>query len=113
MPESKEYIRKELILGLFENHAFWSYCKPKPDEIPDEIIIEKTLMHLDIEDIKKLFILFPKKKIKDIWSNTLVRLDGQYHSLNILLAYLFFGIKDPENYLNRKINKHLENMLMP
>ena len=103
--EAKD-IRNLLKQKLVYQGIFWSYKKPEPDLIPDDILIEKTLINLDIEDINKLFLLFPKGKIKKIWNEKVVINDAQFHSMNLLLALLYFKIKNPEAYLRRCLNKH-------
>ena len=62
----KEILSKKLI----ERNSFWSF--KMPTEIPDDILIEKPVIFLDIEDINQLFKLFPPKKIKQIWRDRLV-----------------------------------------
>ena len=98
-------IREQLIRELIKKRVFWSYRKPEPHSIPDDIIIEKTLINLDIEDINKLFLIFPKLKIRNIWNDRLVINDAQFHSMNLLFADLYFNIKDPEGYLERHLHK--------
>lgn len=99
-------IRNQLIRELAMNRVFWSYKKPDPDSIPDDILIEKTLTNLDIEHINKLFLIFPKRKIRNIWNEKIVVNDAQFHSMNLLFANLYFYIKDPDSYLERCLNKH-------
>ena len=99
-------IRNQLIRELAMNRVFWSYKKTDPDSIPDDILIEKTLTNLDIEHINKLFLIFPKRKIRNIWNEKIVVNDAQFHSMNLLFANLYFYIKDPDGYLERCLNKH-------
>jgi len=109
MPEGKKQIREEIIRKLIENRVFWSYRKPEKHTVSDELVIEKTLKHLDIEYIQKLFLLYPAEKIKLIWVERMIP-DERYQSVNILLAYLLFGIKDPEQYLERKKQMHYKRL---
>jgi len=106
MVKGEEDIRDHLIRELAKKRVFWSYKKPDPDSIPDDILIEKTLINLDIEDINKLFLIYPKMKIRNIWNEKVVIKDAQFHSMNILFAHLYFKIKNPEGYLERYLNKH-------
>jgi len=99
-------IRKELTQELAIKRAFWSYTVPDTDLISDELLIEKTLINLDLEDINKLFLIFPKRKIKKIWNEKLVINDAQFHSMNLLFALLYFKIKNPESYLKSCLNMH-------
>jgi len=106
MHNEKEHIREQLIRELFRNRVFWSYKEPEPDSINDDILIEKILIYLDIEDINKLFILFPKAKIRSIWKKKVVIRDTKYHSMNLMFAYLYFNITDPKKYLNKRLKEH-------
>jgi len=106
MHKEKEHIREQLIRELFRNRVFWSYKEPEPDSINDDILIEKTLIHLDIEDINRLFLLLPKSKIKKVWENKVVIRGPGFHSMNYLLAYLYFNITDPKKYLNKRLKEH-------
>jgi hypothetical protein len=54
----KEILSQKLIL----RNSFWSVKVPQ--EIPDEVLIEKNLIYLDLEDINQLFKLFSLKKNK-------------------------------------------------
>ncbi len=89
---------------------FWSYNEPEPDSIHDDILIEKTLINLDIEDIDKLFLLFPKAKIKSIWKNKVIIQDAQYRSMNLLFAYLYFNLKNPDTYLKNRLKEHYKQL---
>jgi hypothetical protein len=110
MIKREKDIRMQLIRELAIKRVFWSYKKPDPDQIPDDILIEKTLINCDIEDINKLFLIFPQVKIRSIWNEKIVINDAQFHSMNLLFAYLYFNIKNPEDYLERCINKHTEKL---
>ena len=100
---------EKLILtkNLIERNSFWSYevCQNTP--IPDDILIEKTLIYLDIDDINKLFTLFPRKRIKQVWRSRMVIQGDYYKRLNKLLAWMYFDIKNPDRYLKTCINQHI------
>lgn len=53
-------IKRILLEKLKEEHTFWSYdvSKINVDNITDELLIVKTLRHLDIYDIDLLFHYF-------------------------------------------------------
>ena len=105
MHEEKDHIREELIRELKKNRVFWSYKKPERDPDVEKVLIEKILIHLDLEDISKLFLIFPKEEVKQVWIDKLVT-DHRYHSLNVLYAYLYFNIKNPEQYLENMLHQH-------
>ena len=100
----KEILSKKLI----ERNSFWSFKMPQ--EIPDDILIEKTLIYLDLDDINKLFKLFPRKKIKQIWRDRLVIQGDYYLRLNKLLAWMYFDVKNPDRYIKTTIRKHINQL---
>lgn len=100
--------REILSQKLIRRNTFWSFKAPQ--EIPDDILIEKTLIYLDIEDINQLFKLFPSKKIKQVWRTRLVPQGDYYHTLNKLLAWMYFDIKNPDRYLKATENKHINRI---
>jgi hypothetical protein len=97
----KDILRKKLI----SQNRFWSV--ENPEEIPDDILIEKTLIFLDLNDINKLFSLYSRSKIKKVWRERVVIQDDYYHKLNKLLAWMYFDIKKPERYLKTTISRHI------
>lgn len=99
----KEILSKKLI----ERNNFWSYKMQHDTHIPDDILIEKTLIYLDIDDINKLFELFPYRKIKQVWRNRLVIQGDYYRSLNKLLAWMYFDIKNPDLYMKNCVTQHI------
>jgi hypothetical protein len=105
MNSDKELLSKKLI----DRNSFWSFKLPK--EIPDDILIEKTLIYLDIEDINRLFTLYPRKKIKQIWRDRLVIQGDYYYRLNKLLAWMYFDVKNPERYIKSTIQRHLNHLV--
>lgn len=109
MFNDKEHLREELVRELMKNRIFWSYMEPDKNSISDNVLIEKILIHLDMDDINKLLLLFPKKKVKQVWDSKLVP-DIRHRSMNLLFAYLFFNIKNPDKYLERKQNQHYQKL---
>ena len=105
-------IKSNLLNSLKKLNAFWSYNASgiSKDTISDEMLIEKSLVHLDIADLKELFMLFPYKKIREVWKTQLCTQEPYYHGLNTMLAYLYFDIKNPDRYLKTISNKHLKSI---
>ena len=103
--------KTHLVRRLKDQKPFWSYDMQDVAEVPDEILIEKTLLYLDIDEINLLFRLFPVRKIKQVWLNRLVVQGEYYGRLNKFLAWMYFDIKKPESYLKRMENRHLKNLL--
>ncbi len=103
---------KEKLLGLLkEEHAFWSY-EPNSvsiSSISDDQLIALTMRHLDLDEIKILFQLYSKEKIKSAWKRLLVP-EGEYlYTLNRFFAWYYFKAKNPSAYLKsletRRLNK--------
>ena len=109
MKKHKDHIRDSLIRKLQRGHVFWSYGKPS--RINDDILIEKTLIHLDLEDINQLFLLFPKEKIRKVWEGKVLTLGESYRSVNLLFAYLYFDIEDPESFLEEQLRNHHQQQM--
>ena len=63
------------------------------------LLIEKTLIYLDIDEIDLLFSLYTYKKIKQVWRSRVAVQGDFYARLNRFLAWMYFGIKNPDRYL--------------
>ena len=114
MEANKTIIKELLFKALKQANALWSYNTQdiNIEKIPDELLIEKVLLHLDIDDINKLFEIYPKKEIKNVWIKRLIPLEPQYHSYNILFGLLYFDIKKPERYIKQQVNKHIKQLIL-
>jgi len=95
-----------LINKLIKKNLFWSYNLQQGDYFPDDLIIEKTLIYLDIDDLNYLFSVYSAKKIKQVWLERLVIQGDYYRKLNRLLAWMYFDVKNPDKYINGILNKH-------
>lgn len=98
-------LKAKLIKKLMDNKVFWSYELPDINELPDEVLIEKVLHHLDIEEVTDLFSLYPASKIKKVWMDRMLVQEPLYHAVNRLYAFLFFRIKNPDVYIQRFLKK--------
>lgn len=108
---NNDQLIKGLIKNLHKEHAFWSYDKSSISHIPDDVLIELVLLHLDIDDIKILFKLFPKIRIQRVWKEKMLAQEPMYHGLNRLYAFLFFNIKHPDRYIRDHKNKRYKALL--
>ena len=110
--DNKLVLKSNLLSSLKNLNAFWSYNVSDISEktISDDMLIEKSLVHLDIADLKKLFSLFPYKKIREVWKNQLCTQEPYYHELNTMLAYLYFDIKNPDRYLKTLSKRNLKSL---
>lgn len=91
---------------LKDEHCFWSYDMDSINDIPDDILIEKTLVYLDIDDIDSLFTLYPYKKVKKVWLEHLVPQEDYLYSLNRFLAWYYFKAKRPDAYIKSMATRH-------
>ncbi len=107
MESERDILKAQLAGKLISNRVFWSYADVKADNISDEILIEKVLIYLDIDDINSLFLIYPYNIIRAIWQKEILIQDPFYHSLNLLLAFLYFHIKSPEKYIQKISRRHL------
>ena len=69
------------------------------------MLIEKVLLHLDIDDINRLFSIYPKSKIKKMWQTRLCTLEPYFNGLNRLFACMYFDVKNPDRYIKRQLQK--------
>jgi len=99
----KNDVKKDLFNKLLLAKAFWSYETVTLEQMSDDFLIEKTLLHLDIDDI----VLYPEKQIKQVWKERLCPLEPYYHDLNKLFAVAYFRIKNPVRYLKIISKRHL------
>ncbi|MCF0183465.1 MAG: helix-turn-helix domain-containing protein [Bacteroidaceae bacterium] len=113
LQEYKAELKQSLLNSLSSAHAFWSHPMGLPDEVPDEEIIEKTFMCLDVEDIATMFELYPKSQIKKVWLEHMVPQGDYLRRLNTMIAYVYFDIDNPERYLQRQENIQLNKRLNP
>ncbi|MCF0194692.1 MAG: helix-turn-helix domain-containing protein [Bacteroidaceae bacterium] len=109
--EYKAELKQSLLTSLALANAFWSHPMGVPDEVPDEEIIEKTFMCLDVEDIATMFELYPKSQIKKVWLEHMVPQGDYLRRLNTMIAYIYFDIDNPERYLHRQENIQLNKRL--
>ena len=107
---NNQQIHSDLINKLYKENVFWSYDNFDINQISDEAIISRVLLHLDIDDIILLFKLYPKKRIQQVWKNEMLSQEPMYHGLNRLYAFLFFDIKNPDRYIRDFKNKRYKSI---
>jgi hypothetical protein len=108
--KKEERIKADLLKKLHDEKAFWSYSQSSLSQIPDILIIEKVLLHLDIDAVNSLFRLFPKKLIRNIWKERMLSLEPVYHQLNRLYAFMYFDIINPDRYIRDFKNKKYKSI---
>jgi hypothetical protein len=107
----EEDMIKELLLNkLKQEHCFWSYDAESIQNIPDNILIEKTLRHLDLEEINQLFQIYPFKKVKQVWLDYLVPQAEYLYTLNRFIAWYYFKMKRPDTYIKAMSTRHFNKL---
>ena len=99
MLQSKDDIKLYLEKRLIEENSFWSFDKLSCQNLSDWNLIKQVLIRLDLDDIKYLFQLYPKKKIKQVWLQELVPQGDFLSAMNICFALLYFDAKKPRQYV--------------
>lgn len=100
----------DILKKLKAEHCFWSYSDNSVKDVPDDILIEKTLVHLDLPEIDSLFLLFPYKKVKKVWLEQMVPQGEYLYTLNRFLAWYYFHVKRPDQYLKTMTTRHFNKM---
>ena len=75
------------------------------------MLIEKTLLHLDLPEIDLLFKLYPFKQIKQVWLEHLVPQEEYLYTLNRFFAWYYFNAKRPDAYIKSMATRHYNRML--
>lgn len=106
-------IKGILFQRLLDEHCFWSYdmSEKKATDIPDEVLISKVLEHLDMSEINMLIFYYGKKFVKRVWREQLVIQGDYYFTLNRFLAWYYFGIKRPDQYIKTVVTKHINSFV--
>ena len=104
-------LKRDLIKRLKKANAFWSYNQQSIKDVPDDILVELVILHLDMDDIDKLFVLYSLSFVKKAWIQNVVPLGDCYYVLNKFIAWWYFHMKKPGAYVKametRQINKRM------
>ena len=106
-------IKRMLVDKLMHEKAFWSYAPSSVSSatIDDDMLIAQTMRHLDLDEIKLLFKLFPYEKVKSAWKRLLVPEGDYLYTLNRFFAWYFFKAKRPDAYLKTIQTRHMNLLL--
>lgn len=107
---SNDAVKQELLAKLKQEHCFWSHNENLIKDIPDDILIEKTLLHLDLEEINQLFQIYSFKRIKRVWLDCLVPQEEYLYTLNRFFAWYYFKVKKPDAYIKSMATRHLNKL---
>lgn len=105
-----ESIRKSLCTKLLDNKTFLSYSDVTEETISDGDLIENTFIHLDMDDIKLLFELFPMRFVRRVWEDRMAGQGAYLYSLNMMIAQYYFNIRNPKAFLHKKELEQVKKM---
>lgn len=108
----RDIIKNQLYKKLIEENCFWSFDMTEVEMVNDDMLILKTLIHLDLIDIDLLFLIYPKEKIKKVWREQMAIQGEYYYSLNLFFAWFYFSIKRPSSYLKMIESKHINSFVL-
>jgi hypothetical protein len=113
MNDRRYNVKRLLFRHLKKELAFWSY---DPESVTlarlgDNLLIEKVMYHLDCEDVVRLFEIYPKAQIKNVWKNNLCPLGKYFDRMNYFYAAVFFDIKNPNRYIKIQTNRYLNKKI--
>ena len=107
---SKSEIKNVLTNELKQGNCFWSYDESSIDDVPNDMLIEKTLVYLDLKEIDMLFQIYSYKQIKRVWLDRLVPQGDYLYTLNRFLAWYYFKAKRPDQYIKSMATRHFNKM---
>lgn len=110
MVRNEQYV-DNLVDKLHKVNAFWSYADVSAENVPDEELIEKVFVYLDMGDIAKLFELYPKEYVRRVWRARMAVQGDYLFNLNVMIAMYYFDIHKPERYLRRVEREHIKQLL--
>lgn len=99
-------IKSDLLNKLKQEHCFWSFNEDSISDISDDILIEKTLQYLDLEDIDQLFKVYSYRKVKQVWLEHLIPQEEYLYTLNRFLAWYYFKAKSPDTYIKSMATRY-------
>ena len=101
-----------LLEKLKEEKAFWSYSPESVtlENLDDYRLIAYTMRYLDLPEIKLLFSIFSRKKIKTAWRALLVPEGDYLYTLHRFFAWYYFDAKKPDSYLKSLQTRHLNSL---
>lgn len=103
-------MKSDLLGKLKQEHCFWSFNEESINDIPDDMLIEKTLLYLDLDEIDLLFQIYPYRKVKQVWLERLVPQEEYLYSLNRFLAWYYFKAKSPDVYIKSMATRYYNRM---
>lgn len=107
---SSDSIKQDLLAKLKVEHCFWSYNEDSIKDISDDMLIEKVLLHLDLDEINRLCQICSFKKIKQVWLDYLIPQEEYLYTLNRFFAWYYFKVEKTDVYIKSMFTPHLNKM---
>jgi len=107
---ANDALRYSLVQKPKDEHCLWSFNDVSASDIPDDVLIEKVLVYLDLPEIDALFQMFPYKKVKSAWLEHLVPQGDYYYTLNRFLSWYYFKAKRPDAYIKAMATRHFNKL---
>mgnify|MGYP000037290200 CR=1 FL=1 len=87
---SVDVIKQELLSKLKQELASGRTMKIQSKIFRIIMLIEKTLLHLDLEEISQLFLVYPFKKIKQVWLDYLIPQEEYLYTFEPFFCMVLF-----------------------
>lgn len=79
-----------LVDYLNKKGRFWEFCNMASGRLPQDEIIQKSLLFLELEDIPQLFKLFGYEKCKNVFENNIKNKGKYYNKISFILESFYF-----------------------
>ena len=107
---SRSEVKYQLVNMLKVQNSFWSYAPSDWQNIPDDMLIEKTLIYLDLPQIDQLIAAYGKNRVKNVFRERLIPQEDYLYTLNRFLAWYYFDVKQPDRYLRQQATRQLNKL---
>lgn len=81
---------KNLVDYLNKKGRFWEFCNQASERLPQEEIIQKALLFLELEDVPQLFNLFGYENCKNVFENNIKNKGKYYNKISFILESFYF-----------------------
>ncbi|HEX8038024.1 MAG TPA: hypothetical protein VF490_02685 [Chryseosolibacter sp.] len=98
--------QKRALLNVIAPVAYWSYDQSRLSKVPDSNLIQAVLVYGNDPLRKRLFNIFPSRKIRKVWEKEIVIRGQRFNNLNKKIASDFLHIANPEKYIERAYSKY-------
>lgn len=82
--------KAQLVHHLNATGRFWEYCNHASESISDDLLICKSLLYLEFEDMSQLFDLYGKDRCKKVFEQQIKSKGKYYSNISFLLESLIF-----------------------